>query len=437
MLIQKDLYPENLQFAEITRLEELGINTGDLKTRIEADIRLDDFSHHEEEYWKELEKLAQKPTQYNEPSDWGSIESLKSGLYQPRSGQIEKNDIYDRIYGAWLGRCAGCVLGKPVEIWTRQKIEAYLHSVDAYPLTSYIPMRTPFADGLQLNPCHPVATLGNIHFMPRDDDLDYTILGLYILETYGRDFTANNVAQATFSTLPFNLVYTAEAIAYRNLVNGLTPPHTASYRNPYQEWIGAQIRADMWGYVNPGNPQRAAEFAFRDASYTHTGVGIYGEMWAAACIAAAFIEDDPRRVIQAGLSVIPKDNRLSEAISSTLKWTQETRDWKTIWERINAEYGHYHSIHVIPNTCFIVMGLILGEGDLETSICTTVMAGGDTDCTGATVGSIVGAMKGFKQLPDKWIAPLNDRVKSLIINFQDMKISDLAKRTCLLIKVDE
>lgn len=437
MLIQKDIYPENLQLAEITRLEEWGINTGDLKTRIEAEIRSSDYAYHEEAFWKELEELAQQPTLHNEPSDWVSIENLKPGLYKPCSAQIDKNDIYDRVYGAWLGRCAGCVLGKPVEIWTRQKIEAYLHSVDAFPLKSYLPVRTPFADGLQLNPCHPVATLGNIHFMPRDDDLDYTILGLYILETYGRDFTANNVAQATFGTLPFNLVYTAEAIAYRNLVNGLTPPQTASYRNPYQEWIGAQIRADMWGYVNPGNPQRAAEFAFRDASYTHTGVGIYGEMWAAACIAVAFIEDDPLQVIQAGLSVIPEDNRLSEAISSTLKWTQESKDWKTIWERIHAEYGHYHPIHVIPNTCFIVMGLILGEGDLEKSICTTVMAGGDTDCTGATVGSMVGAMKGYKKLPEKWIAPLQDRVKSLILNFQDMKISDLAKRTCLLIKVGD
>jgi len=435
MLIQKDLCPENLHFAEIIRLGELGINTGDLKTRIEAQIRSGGYASHEEEYWKELEELAQQPTQHNEPSDWESIERSRFGSYQPRDYQFDKHDLYDRVYGAWLGRCAGCVLGKPVENWTRQKIEAYLNSVDAYPLSSYFPIRTPFADGLQLNPCYPVATLGNIHFMPRDDDLDYTILGLHILETYGRDFTADNVAQATYNNLPFNLVYTAEAIAYRNLVNGLKPPQTASYRNPYQDWIGAQIRADIWGYVNPGNPQRAAEFAYRDALCTHTGVGIYGEMWAAACIAAAFVEDEPRQIIHAGLSVIPQENRLAEAISSTMKWTQETHDWKTIWEQIHSKYGYYHSIHVIPNTCFIVMGLILGEGDLEKSICTTVMAGGDTDCTGATVGSMVGAIMGSKALPNKWIAPLQDRVKSLILNFQDMQISDLAHRTTSLIEV--
>lgn len=437
MLIQQNLHPENLQLAEIIRLGESGIDTRDLKKRMEATIQSGEYANYEEEYWRELEAFAKQPTRLNEPSDWESIQRLRSISYNQHDFSINKNELFEYIYGAWLGRCAGCVLGKPVENWPRQKIEAYLNSVNAYPLTSYFPIRIPFAEGLQLNPCHPAATLGNIHFMPRDDDLDYTILGLHILETFGRDFSAEQVAQASFSNLPFNQVYTAEAIAYRNLVNGLTPPQTASYRNPYKEWIGAQIRADIWGYTNPGDPQRAAEMAFRDASYTHTGVGIYGEMWAAACIAAAFVEDNPYQIIQAGLSVIPQENRLAEAILSTLKWIDESDDWQSVWEQIHAQYGHYHSIHVIPNTCFIVMGLVMGEGDLEKSICTTVMAGGDTDCTGATVGSMIGVMKGSKALPEKWINPLHDRVKSLILNFQDVKISDLAKRTVSLIEMGE
>jgi ADP-ribosylglycohydrolase len=137
------------------------------------------------------------------------------------------------------------------------------------------------------------------------------------------------------------------------------------------------------------------------------------------------------------LKEIPQENRLTDAILATLNWTEETNDWKFVWEQIHDKYGHYHSIHVIPNTCYIVMGLIMGEGDFEKSICTTVMAGGDTDCTSATVGSMVGAMMGCKALPEKWITPLQDRVKSLILNFQDMKISDLAKRTTSLIETGD
>lgn len=437
MLIQQNLFPENLQLAEIMRLNESGIDTGEIKNRIDEAIQTGVFSQFEETFWRELEDLSRKPSRYYEPSDWETIQQLKPSSSPVIEIHLDEETLFDRIYGAWLGRCAGCVLGKPVENWHREKIEAYLNSVNAYPLTSYIPQRTPFLEGLHLNPCHLVATLGNIHFMPRDDDIDYTILGLHILETYGKDFTSDQVALATINNLPFNLVYTAEAIAYRNLINGLLPPKTASFHNPYQEWIGAQIRADVWGYTNPGNPLQAAEWAYRDALYTHTGIGIYGEMWAAACIAAAFVEEDPQKIILAGLNEIPRENRLTQAIIDTLNWLEKLNDWRGVWELIQSKYGHYHPIHIIPNTCFIVMGLITGEGNFEKSICNTVMAGGDTDCTGATVGSIIGAICGSKNLPEKWIAPLNDRVKSLILNFQDVKISDLAKQTVKIINSDE
>jgi ADP-ribosylglycohydrolase len=265
--------------------------------------------------------------------------------------------------------------------------------------------------------------------MVRDDDIDYTILALHILETYGRGFTTCDVAIALLSNLPFYSVFTAEAIAYRNLVNGVEPPRAATLRNPYREWIGAQIRADTYGYVNPGDPEKAAKFAHRDAILTHTGNGIYGAMWAAACIAAAFATDDPKEVITAGLAEIPANCRLAQAVRDTLAWSAECSNWEEAWERVNARYGHYHTVHVINNTCNIVLGLVYGSGDLAKSICIAVMGGWDTDCTGATTGSIVGAIRGASTLPGSWVSPLNDRVESFVPGFQSSRISDLARRT--------
>ena len=115
-----------------------------------------------------------------------------------------------------------------------------------------------------------------------------------------------------------------------------------------------------------------------------------------------------------------------------MTWADEGLTWEDAWERVNAQYGGYHRVHVINNSCLIVLGLLYGEADLGKSICLAVMGGWDTDCTGATVGSIVGAMRGASALPEGWIAPLNDRLESIVPGFHDSRISDLAERTLAL-----
>jgi len=80
--------------------------------------------------------------------------------------------------------------------------------------------------------------------MPEDDDTNYTLLALKLVEQYGRDFTPDDVAESWLMNLPLLHVCTAERVAYINLAQSLYPPQSASYRNPYREWIGAQIRGD-------------------------------------------------------------------------------------------------------------------------------------------------------------------------------------------------
>ena len=431
-MLHRDLLSDLLLRAEIAQRRDEDYDLGDLPQRIEAAIPAGTTEAQADAFWTELDALPPSPTGREEPSELEAIRATRPD--GPRRYTLNLTDagLYDRVYGAWLGRCAGCTLGKPVEGWPRAKIEAYLRAAAAYPLSSYFPVLDSFPEGLALSDNYTRTALGNVRGMTRDDDIDYTVLGLRILETHGRDFSNWDVAMAWISNLPFYKVYTAEAVAYRNLVNGLEPLHAARYRNPYREWLGGQIRADMWGYVNPGHPERAAEFAYRDTSLSHTRNGIYGAMWAAACIATAFATDDPRQIIAAGLAEIPADCRLARAVQNTMAWASECPAWEETWERVNAEYGRYPPIHVVNNTCTIVLGLLYGEGDLEKSICLAVMGGCDTDSTGATVGSVVGAMRGAGAVSKKWIGPLNDRLESIVPGFHDSRISDLARRTVAL-----
>ncbi|GAB4561966.1 MAG: ADP-ribosylglycohydrolase family protein [Anaerolineae bacterium] len=418
---------------EITQRREEGCDTSPVEAQAE---QLEAASADEMlALYERLMRLEPRPDfRYEEPSDLPTIHALRPAGPRHLAAPWDEQRLLDRILGAYLGRCAGCNLGKPVEGWTRDKIRRYLEAAHAYPLHSYFPVLQPFPEGLALHPNYKETTLGHIKWMARDDDIDYTILGLHYLETYGLDFTTENVGEAWLQLLPYQQVYTAERAAYRNLVEGYAPPHTATRFNPYREWIGAQIRADGFGYVCPGLPEVAADLAYRDATLSHVKNGIYGEMWVAAMLAAALVApghtvEDIRWVIEIGLSEIPQNCRLAEAIRDVMRWHQETPHWEETWQRVHDKYGHYHPVHTINNAALVAMALLYGEGELEKTICIAVMGGWDTDCNGATAGSVIGAMLGAEALPYKWVGPLNNLVRSMVAGYDLSQLTNLAERS--------
>ena len=414
---------------ELIQRREEGCDVGPFEARIAA---LDESAPGAEmdALYDALSALEPRPDfPYVEPSTLAAIRRERPDGPRCLSLPLTGAEFEDRLLGAWLGRCAGCTLGKPVEGWSRERIRDYLALAGEYPLQDYFPLVEPIPEGIAFHPSHLETMRGRIQYMARDDDIDYTILGLHILERFGPDFTTQDVADTWLARLPYGMIYTAERAAYRNLVDGLVPPQTATYRNPYREWIGVQIRADGFGYAAAGLPEAAAELAFRDAALSHVKNGIYGEMFVAATLAAALAVDDVRDAIEIGLSEIPARSRLAEAIRQVMAWHEQYDDWEEAWEAVNQAFGGYHRVHTINNAAVVLLGLLYGEGDLERSITVAVMGGWDTDCNGATVGSVVGAMTGARALPQKWVGPLNDRLRSYVVGYDNARISDLARRT--------
>lgn len=342
--------------------------------------------------------------------------------------------LADRILGGWLGRIAGNMLGKPVERgdhWTRERIDRYLRRAGALPLTDYVPALEPPPDPVEfeLRPEWQECVRGRIDGSCRDDDVDYTLLGLHLLETHGFGFTTEQVGDLWLLRLPYLQTFTAERAAYRNLTAGVKPPLTATLDNPYQEWIGALIRADIHGWANPGDPRTAAATARRDAVLSHTGNGVYGAMWAAALIAAAFTADGPREAIEAALERIPPRCRLARTVRRAAALHEAGVAWADALDELERETAGLHWIHVVPNAAVITAGLLYGEGDFTSTIALTVRGGLDTDSNGATAGSVAGVLCGAAAIPPQWTEPLRDRVRSAVFGFDGARISDLAART--------
>ncbi|MCS7145784.1 MAG: ADP-ribosylglycohydrolase family protein [Nitrososphaerota archaeon] len=387
-----------------------------------------------EEVFSELRLLPmRRGYPYREPTELGEIKSCSRGWRRAEPQHPET--VRDKVLGGFYGRCAGNMLGKPVEgLGIRggwRAISERLSRLCIGKFEEYLPAA--FFTEEELQHVHILrATAGNIDRALRDDDIDYTLINLRMVEKRGGDFTSIDVGREWLESLPYAGVYTAERAAYRNLVNCLTPPETALHMNPYREWIGAQIRADLWGYICPGDPSRAAELAHRDATLSHVKNGVYGEMMVAAMIAWAFVEEDVERIVEAGLSVIPAESRLREAVESVLDAWRRGVGWEEAVNLMESRLNRYHPVHTIPNAAIVAASLLWGEGDYTRSITRAVSCGLDTDCNGATVGSIVGVMKGYAGLGDqvrkKWFEPLNNRLESYIPSLSGLKITEAAER---------
>lgn len=387
-----------------------------------------------------LERLmkddAEKPILSSDEPD--KLEDIKKASSHdnfrcPPFHSLSDEKLYDRLLGGWLGRASGCLLGKPVERYMRPILREMLTSNNNWPLDNYWTQEGMPQDILDKYPWKQ--RLGweslreNITCMPEDDDLNYPMLNLHIMETNGYDFNSSDVGTAWLTNLPVFQTFTAERVAYHNILAGLDAPDSATFMNPFREWIGAQIRADLWGYVSPGNPEQAANLAWRDARISHSRNGIYGEMFFAALIAEAFVEQNIRKLVETALTFIPQNSRLAKAIKIVLNLPIATLKWDDVLDELETHFGEYHWVHTINNAALTTAALLAGDGDFEKTICCTVMGGLDTDSNGATAGSIVGIIKGAKSLPEKWISPLNNQIRSSLGGFDNVHFSDLADRT--------
>lgn len=340
-----------------------------------------------------------------------------------------------RLEAAWLGRAAGCLLGKPVEKLPLHAIRQLARSTGNWPLNTWFTARGVPAD---LAAAHPwnrrsaaTSLAENIDGMPEDDDLNYPLLGLLLLGRHGRRFTTADVARLWLDALPAGRTFTAERVAYRNLLTGIEPPRTARHRNPFREWIGALIRADVHGWTNPGDPATAAEQAHRDAVLTHTANGVYAAMFAAATIAeAATGAHDVHHCLRTGLRVVPPGSRLAAAVRHAIQLARKHRDFDTVVDTLHAIHADYHWVHAVPNTALLAAALTHADGDFTGSICRAVSGGWDTDSNGATAGSVAGLLAGDPTaLPERWTRPLKNRLATSVADFNGIGFDALAQLT--------
>ena len=93
------------------------------------------------------------------------------------------------------------------------------------------------------------------------------------------------------------------------------------------------------------------------------------------------------------------------------------------------EYTPHGWCHTIPNAMIVAAALLYGGGDFGASVCMAVETGFDTDCNGATVGSVLGMANGLGSIGAQWTAPLRDTLHTSIFGVDTVSIAERARMT--------
>lgn len=385
-----------------------------------------------------LDELAVvRPVSADEPDDWEAIARLLPAAPElPRPAAADP----ERVRGAWYGRSIGCLLGKPVEKIPRTGIEEIARATGNWPIAGYFTAHGLPDDVARRWPWNrrsaPTSLVENIDGMPEDDDLNFPLLALDLLEKHGSALTTDDVAEAWLANLPAGRVFTAERAAYRNLLEARPIPETATRHNPFREWIGALIRVDVYGWAHPGDVRGAARLAWTDARLSHTRNGLYGALWAAGLCSAALVADSPAAALDAAGAVVPPASRLAAAISLGRRTGADlaagTIDDAAALNLLHSELGDLHWVHTLNNAALIACALEASGGAFGRGIQLAVAGGWDTDSAGATVGSVLGALGGFAGIDRVWSDPLHGRIATSLPGDPERSIEDLTQRTLRL-----
>jgi len=389
------------------------------------------------------QRLAQLPMRpdwpYVEPSDLSEIWS-ECDPRRPTGpvGSVNLADSAARVETAFLSSVCGCVLGKPLEVKpTLYEIRAAAEQAGVWPLRDYIPERMLEALGRR-HPSWDETVRERIAFVAPDDDQNYNILGMLVLEQHGIHFTKHDVRQLWLTHLPITMTFGPERTmllkaGIQSLDFSAEDDLEAWVQvfNPRDEFCGAVIRADAYGYACPGLPALAAELAWRDASWTHRRTGIYGAMFVAAAIACAQVMDDRLGIFETALQFVPQRSRFHQIVADCLAEVRQARDWLDGYDRIFNKYQPFDHCQIYMECGTLINTLRFAE-DIADGFCKQVSQGNDTDSFGATAGSILGAFFGPRAFDARWLAPFADDLHTGMAWFFERSLRKVAGRMAAL-----
>ncbi|MGI5884886.1 MAG: ADP-ribosylglycohydrolase family protein [Candidatus Spyradocola sp.] len=292
--------------------------------------------------------------------------------------------LRDRIYACWIGKNIGGTLGTPYEA-TRDLLDI---------------------QGFASKAGEPLP----------NDDLDLQLVWLRAVDELGpQNITSKALSEYWLSYVTPN--WNEYGICKANLRDGLPAPLSGWVNN--EEWRnsnGAWIRTEVWACLYPALVEKAIRCAYEDASVDHgLGEGTWAAIFVAAMESAAFAVSDIRSLLEIGLGKIPENCRVARSVRLVRDAYDKGVPWQQVRQSLVDDSQDLGWFQAPANVGFVVLGLLYGEGDFKRSLLLAVDCGDDTDCTGATLGALLGIRGGMAAIPEDWRAYIGDGIKSICL----------------------
>jgi hypothetical protein len=311
---------------------------------------------------------------------------------------ISMETYVDKMKGGWVGQMIGVGWGGPTE---------FKYQGEIIPINQ-IPKWQP--------------EMVNQHYQ---DDIYVEMTFLATLEKHGFDASIRQ-AGIDFANSQY-MLWHANKAGRDNLRSGIAPPYSGHPKyNDHADDIDYQIEADFSGLIAPGMPQVVIELGEKFGRLMNYGDGLYGGQFVGGMYAEAFFENNMEKIIEAGLACIPAQSQYAECIRDVLNWYHQHPDnWQQTWELINNKYqlnpeyrkfscsgaDNKFNIDAKINGAYIVVGMLYGKGDPDSTVVISTRCGQDSDCNPSNAAGILFTAIGFSGLPDRFTSAIDETPK--------------------------
>ena len=322
----------------------------------------------------------------------------------------------DRMLGGIHGASAGALLGVAFETWPHTTIAALLRGIGAFPPRKPIALdQLPQTIRARFGIGEPAAATARAGTAPACIATDGMMLALLVAEAGSCDAMPESLAEQLVRYAPLLTMPPAYRVAARNLLLGVSAGSAARLRNPFREFSAAQAFSGMFGLLYAGDAASAVRAAWTAASLAHVKNGLYAPAYLAALSALADERTATAELVTAAKAVVPPQSRLAEAIDEAIALQAQHRDPLEAMQRLHAQWSDkefYGANHAVPNAAIVTLALLYGGYDLERTLGLALLAGHHTTINCAAVGGIVGAALGAARLPEAWIDPVRDGMRT-------------------------